>query len=300
MPYADFIITNPPYLAKNKMSPSQKQIYQNNKYDDLYLLAIQKIIESNSPEGILIVPVNFLSAENSDIIRTKFFQQYDITTINYFKDPVFTDTTYNIISFHYKRKKDDSNWQIIKIITYPEMVIDEFVFHQKYNYRIAGQELSKIHETKPLKIIRLTEKHMKENAGDYEVSAFINNKNCEKDYFVSEDFLSLIQSNIMLLTAYDTVPEKKGWIKIEDIRSFDKECLVGKDTSRHIAYLLIPNLSLEDQVKIIPIFNNLLNDVREKYKSLFLTNFREENRKRISFELCYKLITYCYEQYLME
>ena len=34
---------------------------------------------------------------------------------------------------------------------------------------------------------------------------------------------------------------------------------------------------------------------RKKYNSLFLTNFRDNDRKRISFDFCYKLITFCYE-----
>jgi len=48
--------------------------------------------------------------------------------------------------------------------------------------------------------------------------------------------------------------------------------------------------------KIIIIFNKKLTYLRKKYNSLFLTNFRDNDRKRISFEFCYKLISYCYQE----
>jgi len=38
--------------------------------------------------------------------------------------------------------------------------------------------------------------------------------------------------------------------------------------------------------------NKILNEYREKYDSLFLTNYRDNNRKRISFTLVYTLINY--------
>jgi hypothetical protein len=42
-------------------------------------------------------------------------------------------------------------------------------------------------------------------------------------------------------------------------------------------------------------FNNLLTEYRNKYNSLFLTNYRESHdiaRKRISFDLVYQIVSY--------
>ena len=44
------------------------------------------------------------------------------------------------------------------------------------------------------------------------------------------------------------------------------------------------------------IFNETLNDNRQKYSSFFLTNFRDNNRKRLSFDFAYKLINLIYEE----
>ena len=43
-------------------------------------------------------------------------------------------------------------------------------------------------------------------------------------------------------------------------------------------------------------FNKELGENRDKYFSFFLTNFRDNGRKRISFDFVYKLINHIYEQ----
>ena len=40
---------------------------------------------------------------------------------------------------------------------------------------------------------------------------------------------------------------------------------------------------------LVEKFNEYLKINREKYNSLFLTNYRENKRKRISFELAFKI-----------
>ena len=69
-----FVITNPPYLHKNKASLETKKNYfsaNNSIFEDLYQVSIKSILDSE--EGIVIVPLNFLSAENSAKIRKIFF-----------------------------------------------------------------------------------------------------------------------------------------------------------------------------------------------------------------------------------
>jgi hypothetical protein len=48
--------------------------------------------------------------------------------------------------------------------------------------------------------------------------------------------------------------------------------------------------TLEELDKICRIANHTLSFFREKYLSLFLTNYRDFGRKRISFELAHLLI----------
>jgi len=55
-------------------------------------------------------------------------------------------------------------------------------------------------------------------------------------------------------------------------------------------------IPIEDQIELMKRFNEELNRGRSKYLSFFLTNFRDNNRKRISFELVYKFLNYIYDE----
>lgn len=294
IPSSDFILTNPPYLGKNKMSKQQKSEIDMQDYEDLYLLAIKKIIDSNSKEGIIIIPINFFSAENSNKLRVEFLNKYQITKINYFTEQVFDDTTYNVVAFHFIKKiiNSNSNNQALNFIFYPNQIQQSFIVEERFNYKIGGKELNKIGQSTKIKIIRLTEKQLFDNQGKFEISTFYTNKKTEKIYSVNQELKNKINQNIILLNCIDSNSSINGWIKAEDIRTFEKDCLVGKNTSRNIAYIILPtNIKIQEQEVIIQKFNTQLNDLRNKYSSLFLTNFRDNNRKRISFEFCYKLIS---------
>lgn len=294
--HSQFNITNPPYLAKNKMNPAMKAKYMLDSYEDLYLLSMKRIINSAPEEGIIIIPVNFFSAENSDLLRTEFLTVYEITKVNYFRTQVFEDTTYNVVAFHYKKKAMPSTKQSITFTSFPGGDTITFDLDARHSYRIAGEELSKIVSIKPMETVRLTEEHMIKHEGSRAIKAFFNDTKTEKEYSITPSFRDTLKNNIILLYCIDTNASESGWIKAEDIRTLGKDCLVGKNTSRNIAYVMLPNCPLEMQEKIIPLFNKTLNALRKKYNSLFLTNFRDNDRKRVSFEFCYKLISYCYEQ----
>lgn len=295
IPHTTFNITNPPYLGRNKLLAKMKSEYSM-EYDDLYLLSMKKIIDSNADEGIIIIPVNFFSAENSDGLRREFLTKYQIGRVNYFKEQVFEDTTYNVVAFYYTMKQPQSAKQTIEIITFPGGTRKTYDLEPEFNYRIAGRELHGVLTTPTLKIIRLTERYASKHAGPEVVSGFFNDKNTVQLYNVSASLKVAIESNILLLNCIDTRAGEDGWINLEDVRNLGQSCLVGKQTSRNTAYVLLPDVMLKDQEKIIPMFNNYFNALRRKYNSLFLTNFRDDDRKRVSFEFCYKLISYCYYQ----
>lgn len=296
IPASQFIITNPPYLATNKMTRSQKDSLEMEECEDLYLLAIKKIIASKPDEGIIIIPVNFFSAENSDQVRKQFMTRFNIKRVNYFKEQVFDDTTYNVVAFHFAKKTSQSTKQEVEFIFYPGEDRKTFELEEQFDYKIGGKDLAKILKTKQLKTIRLTEKHMQNRAGCEKIETLFNDKKTKRKYEITRSFKSKLQENILLLNCIDTSSSEEGWIKVEDIRSAKEICLVGKNTSRNIAYVLLPDVSLADQEKLIDLFNKQLNTLRKRYNSLFLTNFRDNDRKRISFDFCYKLIAYCYQQ----
>lgn len=290
-----FVLTNPPYLHKNKATEKIKQKFfnkENSKFEDLYQVSINAIL--NSDEGILIVPLNFLSAENSKRIRNIFFDKFRILKLNIFSEQVFEDTTYNVISFYFKRKKDNSEKNKIAATIFPEKKEVIFTIEKEYNWQLGGDFINRIKNTKNhLGIFRLTEDYLQ--SGEYKVEFALQNIKNRKSFHISKDLKKLIEKNILFLRAIDSKNGKK--IQLEDIRKYGVMGLVGKNTSRNMAHLIFKEeVSINEQIELMKRFNEKLNYNRNKYFSFCLTNFRDNNRKRISFELVYKFLNYIYDE----
>ncbi len=285
----EFILTNPPYLYQNKMK--DKTLLQNSKHTDLYQLSLEKIM--NSEEGIVIVPINFLSAENSKYIRELFLAKFEIKKANYFSERVFEDTTYNVIAFYYRKKKISANKMNIDFTIYPQKKSSKITLYQKYNWQIGGEFLAKINAcSNKLRISRLEEDDLQK--GRYTIKAAYNNLDKIKEFNVSANILSKLKKNIVVLKAIDTGSEN-GKICLDDIRRYNLDALISIKTSRHQIQLLFPEtVSIKEQEKIIELFNKEIEDKRNLYHSLFMTNYRDKGRKRISFNFAYNLVNYLY------
>ncbi len=288
-----FLLTNPPYLHKNKANKEIKEKYFSDKnaiFEDLYQVSISSILDCE--EGIIIVPLNFLCAENSQRIRNLFFNKFEIIKLNIFSEQVFEDTTYNVIAFYFKKKINLSDLNKIPATLFPEEKDIYLTIERRYNWQFGGEFINRIKNTKNyLGIFRLTEDYLE--SGEHKVElAFQNIK--EKNLLpVSQNFKELIEKNVLFLRAIDSKNGKK--IQLEDIREYGVSGLVGKDTSRNMAHLIFKKeLPIKEQIELMDSFNKELNQERNKYFSFFLTNFRDNNRKRISFDLTYKFLNYIY------
>ncbi len=288
-----FVCTNPPYLHKNKASSDIKEKFfsgAHSNFEDLYQVSIFSVL--NSDEGIIIVPLNFLCAENSKKIRELFFERFEILRLNIFSEQVFDDTTYNVISFYYRKKQKMSDKNIIGATIYPENKKIKLRLEKKYNWQFGGDFINKIKNTKnSLGIFRLTEDYLK--SGEYEVEVALQNIKDTKILKISNDIKESLEKNILFLRAIDSKNGKK--IQLEDIREYKVAGLVGKNTSRNMAHLIFKEeIPIDEQIGLMKKFNEELNNNRIKYFSFFLTNFRDNNRKRISFDLTYKFLNFIY------
>ena len=262
--YSDsFIITNPPYLSRNKSE--NKEMFDKNDVNDLYKCHIKDLLTNNPIGGIIIIPLNFFcSIRNMDIeLRKKFLNTYIIKQLNIFEEQVFDDTTYTVCSFQYEYKPN-SNKQYIPIRIYPSKKKLKFLLDEKNNYTIGG-EIYNLEDNKDYKIKRLLEKETP-------------------------------NTNLVLKAIDDNENSK---IKLEYVE--DDKIYYGKISSRTYATLtIIPKISDKIQKKLANDFNTYLNKKREKYNSLFLTNYRESKkiaRKRISFDLSYKIVGMILKKY---
>jgi len=289
-----FILTNPPYLHKNKADKKTKNNFfsgVHSFFEDLYQVSIYSIL--NSEEGILIVPLNFLCAENSKKIRNLFFEKFKIIKLNVFSQQVFEDTTYNVISFYYKRNSFEGKNKILATM-FPEKEKIDFIIERKFGWQLGGNFISQVKNAKNyLEIFRLTEDALK--SGGYEAKMALQNVKEIKNYNIHKNVKNLLEKNILLLRAIDSKNGKK--IQLEDIREYDILGLVGKNTSRNMAHIIFgQEIPVEEQKELMQEFNIKLNQNRKKYFSFFLTNFRDNGRKRISFDFTYKFLNYLYEQ----
>lgn len=258
-----YVITNPPYLARNKST--DKTQFDKYNVNDLYKCFIMNIINDVCLGGILIIPLNFWSSIRvADIeLRKLFLEKYKIIMLNIFEERVFSDTSYTICSFQFELK-NTSSANILNICVYPSKTNIITELNSKNNYMIGG-EIYNLPLNNIYKITRLTNK---------------NKENCN--------------TNILVKCIDDNITSQIGLSYVED-----KDIYIDKtpnQSARTYATLIIePKIDKEKQKKLIENFNKYLSEHREKYCSLFLTNYRESKdiaRKRISFDLVYSIAEY--------
>jgi hypothetical protein len=265
--YTDkFIITNPPYLARNKAK--DKELFDKYNVNDLYKCFIKNIIENQCLGGIVIIPLNFWSSiRKSDcLLRKDFLKVYEIVHLNIFEEQVFDDTSYTVCSFQFKLRENFENTPI-NITIYPSGDNINAILCDENDYLIGG-EIYKLPKKSIYEVYRATSKN--------------------KDR---------LNTNLLIKCIDDNLENKIKLSLVEDKKLYIDE--TPNLSSRTYASLIIePEISIERQEQLVYQFNTFLEQLREKYHSLFLTNYRESKdlaRKRISFELVYDIIIYILE-----
>lgn len=262
-----FVITNPPYLARNKCV--NKEVFDKYNTNDLYKCFIQILINSDCNGGILIVPLNFIcSIRKNDIdLRRNFMQKYSIVTLNIFEEQVFDDTSYTVCCFQFTIKKEDIP---ISCFIYPSKIKINIELNVHNNYTIGG-EVYNLTQGKTYKIERAT-------------------KLIKPEFF----------TNILAKCIDDSVNNKICLSMVDDKNKNKYIDNTPNLTARSYAILVIePKLSLLEQQLLVDKFNLFINENRTKYNSLFLTNYRESKtiaRKRISFSLVYEVCNFILHQ----
>ena len=260
-----FVLTNPPYLAKNK--GANKSLYETYKCDDLYKCFLLSLIENVCLGGIIIIPLNFLSSiRKADIeLRKSFIEKYTINKINIFEERVFDDTSYTVCSLYFTKNINESDNTNIEIDIYPSHKRMSICLNSSNNYSIGG-EIYKIPQNTEIKVSRAR---------------------------ATRDTKEYI-TNILLKCIDDNINSQLGFKLVSDDERFIDN--TEKLSARSYATLVINiSLSLEQQKELVDKMNNYIKENREKYNSLFLTNYRESNtiaRKRISFDLGFKICNF--------
>jgi hypothetical protein len=116
--HGKFVLTNPPYLARNKSE--NKEIYDKLGCNDLYKCFLATLIGSGCLGGIVIVPLNFVSIpRKADVeLRGRFLAEFAIRTMNVFEG-VFDDTARRAASSFRERPRRRQRPRPIRVHVYP-------------------------------------------------------------------------------------------------------------------------------------------------------------------------------------
>jgi len=260
-PSTDTLLNPPEYKGKYvltnppymaKNKSKDKFIYDKFGLDDLYKISIKTMIDGDVEGGILIIPSNFIMDEYTNKLRDDFFSKYNILHINYFTYKIFDDTSYSIIAFYFEKIKTQNKQTILDIYTKNYIKrIDNFVL----NGRLFENFYNQFDNITPI-VGRITPNNA-DNATFIKVYCLDN--------------------------------------KLSKIRAeYDENIFIGKSTDRVFFTMTQPKnlcLSIEEQKEIIKKFNIIVNRWRDEYENLIFTTYRENNRKRIGFDLAYKILS---------
>ena len=247
-----FILTNPPYLARNKSC--SKIIYDKWKTNDLYKCFIKSFIK-DVPIGVLmIIPIGFLcSIREADVeLRELLFNNFTVERINIFEEQVFDDTSCAICSILLKQYKNLCDSVSFNVQVYPSKKEYTWTLEKKYKWLLGGSIYTKLH-----------------------------------NYKISRSVDTIPNTNLHLY-ALDS-GKNKHTIKLEYTPG---KIYKSKSSSRTEATIHIEGITLtpSQQIILADKFTTYINENRDKYCSMFLTTYRENTRKRISFNLAYTII----------
>jgi hypothetical protein len=256
-----WVITNPPYLARNKCL--EKDIYELYNTNDLYKCFIHSITNQNTCKGgILIIPAGFFfSPRDIDVrCRNEFMTKYTIKKVKYFEEPVFDDTTTTVVAFLFEKSDQDLNEQNVEWIMMPSRIEKTFHMSSKHDWIIGG-DIYNLPVPEGISVRRHVEgQPLRDNE----------------------------QQTFLTLNAMDSGTQD-GRICL----TYKKDYVYpAKDCSRTYATLRISGkvLTEKEQIDLCSNFNEFIEGKRRETWSLFLPQFREYARKRIPFELAYRIV----------
>lgn len=264
-----WVITNPPYLARNKSK--DKRIFDQYMTNDLYKCFIVSLLNSGRCKGgILIIPAGFFLSprENDFRIRDSFLSKYKLLKVKYFEESVFPDTKTTVVAFSFEISESNLVSQDVGWKRCPHMETKIFTSNKSNNWIIGGE----IYKLKNGKI---------------RIKRYIEGYLLKEDEYLTNLTLNALDSG-----------KKAGRISLS---YRERYVYPAKDSSRTYATLITcgRKLSATEQIDLSNHFNNFIEDKRSKTWSLFLPQYRESKeyaRKRIPFDLAYKIISYLLEE----
>ncbi len=293
-------ITNPPYLyvgyiAKHRENSGQLKYFTgvNSGLQDLYQLALINDLRNEISQMVYIIPSNFLFGHSvSNMIRQLFLKYYTITDAIIFERRIFENTGTNVVICFFQRTgvlNKTIDFQAMKINS--RTIIRKYKLSEKNNYR-AGDEFEEYVKANKKNILKvsyyLTIQEIDANRGNNRVvlldsKEYTGSRYVSREFLVNDKLLSKIKSNPLYIRTVDTggIGGKAGLYLIKD--AFDADGIfVSGNTYRTnpIQVFIEPTLTRVQSMEIQNHFNAVLNELRERTDSEFMTTYKySENGK---------------------
>lgn len=238
----------------NVNKTENKDIFEIYDTDDLYKASLKTII-ATADKGIIIIPSAFWFNERTASMRKEFLSAFRVDEVVVFNKQMFADTTYTVCSFYYER--DDS----------PVERDVHFTFLGKN----AGEATLKYSALNEYSIIKDAEKGLLKTPKGIKIGRYTNFTQTTTNIFLNcLDSTERIYAEI-----------KEPYMGINTDRAFLTFTLTGAE------------LTSEEEILMVDMFNKELENMRMMYSDGFLSNFRNAGRKRIGFTFAYKLFGHC-------
>ncbi len=310
-------ITNPPYLyigyiAKTKEAKQHLEYFKGNNegYQDLYQLGLINDSRNHISKMIYIIPSNFIFGNSiSNKIRDDFFPDYRIDKAIIFEKQIFEQTGTNVVICFFNRKPQSS----IEPITFKAIKIarsnteKEYTLEPKYHYK-AGEMfealIGKLKSNNPLQIsFYLMKEEIESNLGDHEIevldaNGFTGGEYSKLKFSVNSTLISKIKNNLLWVRTVDTGGSdgRAGLYLIRDSFGVDGIVVTRATYRTHPIQIFIePQLSEQHQLLLRDYFNLLLEYIRERSDSEFMTTYKysegEYTRKYFGLSQAKKIIS---------
>ena len=263
-----FVITNPPYTAKNKLTPKQKRKYDSildSNTNDLYQIFIKQLLMNADKinGGVIIVPVNFMLGKQTHALRDAFLNAFDIYHLNIFEKQMFEHTTQSTITLVFTHKR--FNIKRYKVYLHTERSVE--IINMREFERILSFSFDSYFHLRTI------------NSNTIRAC---RNFNIATPFIVSNIKVSLIDPKMF---AFIDKTNKDTQDKVSD-RSIMRVCFTRRFTTT-------------EEERICELFNKHLQNIRTRTHSLVLTSYREKSRKRLTFEEAYKMLEYIVNEELV-
>jgi len=244
------LVTNPPYLSKNKCK-GDKTVYDIWEQNDYYKCHLASLSET-CDEAIEILPSNFF-CEGRDTIRRKLFETHYIVSAKYWDVPTFDDATTGTCVVHLKKGRKEV--QQFPMTLYPSGETIDVTLESKYKYLFGKDFFDDIKRANGIVVVKV-DKGMNKPNTNLVVGLLDNGK----------------------------------WNNGIKYNSGDPIYCSPKSFTTYQITLPDFNLTEEEQRQIEFEFQNKLQKYRKKYHSLFLANYMGPSQKILSRDYVHKLL----------